>query len=657
MLIRIKKGKWGYYNTETGTIIDCQYDYVEDFVGEYAVVGLFSTETLDFGGSIATVDSSGRTIIDSSGNRFLQPIYDEIHIDDGFAIIQYRKHTGTFDLKKRVFVGLNKQELPRIFQAYDFAVEIAPGDVLTFTNGRVHWFHNEKEIVGDFSNVFPLNDSFYVFCHGWDRYGIMDKEAHPILEPTYHSINLIAPNLAAAKNKRGNFGLEHGDHYEIFDISESVPKKTCSVTGVISWIGGNVFSVFAASSQYFCADLYKGDVLFLGPNRPDTTIKLEFDFYGPYENGHIEIIKDNKHGILDSKGAVFIPCVYDEILFHDGYFIVKNRTSPRAGVINQKGVFTIPIRDYQDIELTNDSNIVLVKKGVLGREKALYTLSGTNVYRNSKGQYEIIVPKPAPVSPQSIAADEEPRMEVPKRDYGSLIKGPFYQDGHYYVYFGARSAPWDLLFLGHHDKVYRKEILRYLNINGDLPNKRDVDAEGRIIVSCQGKEVPLASEFTYAGNWFGNYMKVLSDDKWGIMNEELKLVIDCRFEFIYGIEDNAAIGLQFDDLSKRWLTFVIDLETCDCIKIPFDGCYGFKNGVAIVFKKKVSTVYGLINTKGETILPCEYQYIPFLDEDRLSAMLEIEKEREDVFGYSRKELDEMYLDALEGDPNNSSNIE
>ena len=155
----------------------------------------------------------------------------------------------------------------------------------------------------------------------------------------------------------------------------------------------------------------------------------------------------------------------------------------------------------------------------------------------------------------------------------------------------------------------------------------------------------------------GNYMKVLSDDKWGIMNEELTLVIDCRFEFIYGIEDNAAIGLQFDDLSKRWLTFVIDLETCDCIKIPFDGCYGFKNGVAIVFKKKVSTVYGLINTKGETILPCEYQYIPFLDEDRLSAMLEIEKEREDVFGYSRKELDEMYLDALEGDPNNSSNIE
>ena len=288
MLIRIKEGKWGYYNTETGTIIDCQYDYVEDFVGEYAVVGLFSTETLDFGGSIATVDSSGRTIIDSSGNRFLQPIYDEIHIDDGFAIIQYRKHTGTFDLKKRVFVGLNKQELPRIFQAYDFAVEIAPGDVLTFTNGRVHWFHNEKEIVGDFSNVFPLNDSFYVFCHGWDRYGIMDKEARPILEPTYHSINLIAPNLAAAKNKRVNFGLEHGDHYEIFDISDTAPKKTCSVTGVISWIGGNVFSVFAASSQYFCADLYKGDVLFLGPNRPDTTIKLEYDFYGPYEKGHIE---------------------------------------------------------------------------------------------------------------------------------------------------------------------------------------------------------------------------------------------------------------------------------------------------------------------------------------------------------------------------------
>ncbi|GGA91513.1 WG repeat-containing protein [Mucilaginibacter rubeus] len=148
-----------------------------------------------------------------------------------------------------------------------------------------------------------------------------------------------------------------------------------------------------------------------------------------------------------------------------------------------------------------------------------------------------------------------------------------------------------------------------------------VNIDGEIVVPCIYDDiVPIEKDYnttwqrTYDGFSFGSsgYAAVLQNAKWGVINKQNQLILNCEFEKI--------------NCYSEGLFSIVKNEKCGCadldgnIIIPFGytHIYGFNNGYAVYYYAEItkytalrsvthnSPRYGVINKKGQIIIEANY---------------------------------------------------
>jgi hypothetical protein len=165
----------------------------------------------------------------------------------------------------------------------------------------------------------------------------------------------------------------------------------------------------------------------------------------------------------------------------------------------------------------------------------------------------------------------------------------------------------------------------------------------------------LPLEYTWASIWNGDYLPVIYNDNWGIINASFQAVSSFEYKRILGIQGNYAMAIDKEDgLCKLNL---LD-QTSERLEY---GCAVSKNNVMIIHKivkdnsrgyfRNEKYLYGLMDYSGTELIPCKYEDITF-------DGFETPDERDYVCddGYSQDELDAMYRDAFEDDPDAQWNI-
>jgi hypothetical protein len=634
MFIRIKKnGKWGYFNSANGTTIACDYYDAKDFTGGYAIVQSYRNNRHYWG------------VINESGKYVIKPRYDSIEFygDDVFKVELFN-HIGLWDVVSECFLGLNSQPLSEAYQKYDLAIELDSELVLVIQDKRgasktkfdAGWpitnecrlFFHEKEIIGDFTNVFPFNETFLLFTKNSFRFGLMKKDGCVVIEPDYVSFSFISNNLVLAC---------YGS-CDVFDISKDKAPKICTISGTVSLYKDTIYKITNKSSQKsFYADLSKGEVVFLTEKHPDKTLQLIYDYYGPYENGYIEVSSNGKYGAIDSNGALVVPCEYDaleykegegfvilrkdkknidiigEIYGHEfgiydpqkktiildckyqsitplvnGYSLVSESFT-KTGVINRDGVFTIRLDYHSSIELTQDPSVVLVSGDYYCK------LSGERVFKNKRGEY---IPLPngtrvcSGIQTEGITIiqgiDDVYSKKGAINDDGQIVIPLLFDDQFDIQPFKGAVATINLLQRLPHSFSSYRQTRYYCRIN----------ANGSFVLHYRGGIVEIkASPILFVFDFEGDVARAFNGDKWGLISPDGKTIAPFLYDWIFPFRNH--------------LAFVTVKETC-----------------------------GLINDKGEEIIIPQYHNLRQIGKS----------------SFSSKEGSFTIESVIDGFPQNGSNI-
>lgn len=126
--------------------------------------------------------------------------------------------------------------------------------------------------------------------------------------------------------------------------------------------------------------------------------------------------------------------------------------------------------------------------------------------------------------------------------------------------------------------------------------------------------------------FLGDFAKVESNDKVGLINKELELVFDTAYQELGQFSSNL-INAKIRD---RWY-FFNNLEQA-VFDTSFDKASSYDDGVATVKKEK----YGAIDTLGNLIIPFEYEYLRYEGRNDNGDQIFMFCNQEDYFFYGAK---------------------
>jgi hypothetical protein len=147
----------------------------------------------------------------------------------------------------------------------------------------------------------------------------------------------------------------------------------------------------------------------------------------------------------------------------------------------------------------------------------------------------------------------------------------------------------------------------------------------------------------------------MKDNAWGIIDIKFNAVSSFEYSCILGIKGNNAIAMK-----KDGTLYKLDLQTYTSLGVQYS--YSEMNSKFIViikkliedrgyFSNKEKYLYGIIDFAGNEIIECKYDNITF-------DGFKLPEERSYIYdeGYSDDELESMYRDAFEDDPDAQWNI-
>ena len=138
--------------------------------------------------------------------------------------------------------------------------------------------------------------------------------------------------------------------------------------------------------------------------------------------------------------------------------------------------------------------------------------------------------------------------------------------------------------------------------------KRSINLSGQIQINKEKKKIFLPDNYDWACDFGHGGIRVLKNSKWGILNQKLKLVVPCAYD---GIEPIC------NGLFKYWESDrigLINIENGEIGKAQYKSIVLCRNGFweieRIVDDTWAETDrYGIINKKGELILPTQFSDI------------------------------------------------
>lgn len=306
----------------------------------------------------------------------------------------------------------------------------------------------------------------------------------------------------------------------------------------------------------------------------------KYDKLYDFHEGLAKVCKNDKYGFIDKLGYEIIPCIYDEARDFDlGVSIVEK--GEKTGVINKYGKMVIPCK-YDNINSFGKDSLAVA---FLNEKSGFIDLEGN-----------IVIP-----------------FNYDYCDNFSEGLAAVCQDGLY----GFINKKGELIIPCQYTGIYNGygfcDGLVGVSIDGGIDGALDdkwgyIDKTGKIVI-------PFQEGLT--GTPFSS----------GLSMRQRAGVTSSFYQYVFSLIREMAFINQKGELVSEYFD-VRDIE-------------GFRNGYCVV--KDISGWYGLINTRGEFVIPCKYSFIVNGFDDKYVVV-----SLNDKYGMARKETGEVVIPIIYG---------
>jgi len=267
------------------------------------------------------------------GTLFVPQVYDGIFNDGGNLIIVEKNG------KKGVINSEGKQIVPL---EYD-GVEVAHG----------------KNDCGGLIEVHKINKNADS-THGEKRkyYGLYNSDGSVLIQcdkNDYESINIQSNK---GYGYEGLAEVHVFEKLEIDSIYDMVFQKQAN--GI-----DNEIDYVLKSIKY--TRLTKSGVLL-----ENGTLNTSYDDYRIYGKGLITVRKNNKEGLLNKKGEIIIPVIYDDLKPYANNMVEVKLDGKGRGLLDVKGKKIVPIGRYKSLDV-NPERVIVENSN---RQKGVLSLNG-----------------------------------------------------------------------------------------------------------------------------------------------------------------------------------------------------------------------------------------------------------------------------------------
>ncbi|WP_396209284.1 WG repeat-containing protein [Flavobacterium sp.] len=224
----------------------------------------------------------------------------------------------------------------------------------------------------EYDNIFPLNNGKFIVSK-YKKYGVIDLLGINIIPITYDCIEFTGNNFILKLGKKYGVFNDQGEKIIdfIFDtitstennnfiVSKDISKNKTTF-GLINSKGEGIFDAIYSSILEINPSIFKvslGGFSYL-INEKEAIISQKYESIDPLDFSAVSkntlLVKNkNKSGIINSKGELVIPLLYEDIEFAGDYFIVSNnlpKIGIQYGIIDIKGKVILPIK-YKTIIYT-----------------------------------------------------------------------------------------------------------------------------------------------------------------------------------------------------------------------------------------------------------------------------------------------------------------
>lgn len=276
-----KNGLYGYVDTEGKVVIPLIYDSVKSFENGIACI---------------TIDKK-YGVIDINGNAVLEPKYDHISIYwDGIIAVQQDEKWGIFDKK-------GKQIVPFIYDS--FHAYNCDGYAEVGQNGKCGLIDQNGKLVVplEYESVSFFNDDGYAEASLGKRKKVLIGHDGKILKGFSNLLFGFTEGLAAVK-KKGKWGYIDRTGVEI------IPPQYADVTGFSNGLArvmdrNGKCGFIDKQNNAVIAFIYDWTYTFNGKNHTGVVNGFNPIFHPP---------GPRKEGLIDRKGSILLPVVYDDVI-------------------------------------------------------------------------------------------------------------------------------------------------------------------------------------------------------------------------------------------------------------------------------------------------------------------------------------------------------
>jgi hypothetical protein len=320
------KGKWGYMNADGQMVLPAQYDYADDFAGDYAVVAK--------GNQPCIINKKGKAIIDTGLYQFISPVSEGLA-----AVTDYQKHKFFINMLGKKVITLSdsiyevrkfKNGLAVVSKQLDMHETKFGRDISTL-GYRFGFMDMTGKMVTDFvfDDADDMRNGIAKIKQGI-LFGLLDSTGTIIRKPTYNNIGNFNEGLAVADvngkygyiNTKGDLVIPATFEYA-YDFSEGLAgiwstKKYGYINASGTLIIPATFDQIKPFSEGRAAILKEGKWGFIDKTGT-LVLRNVFDNASVFKEGKCAVLLKRYWGFIDMRGALIIPADFDAVgSFEDG---------------------------------------------------------------------------------------------------------------------------------------------------------------------------------------------------------------------------------------------------------------------------------------------------------------------------------------------------
>ena len=557
-----RKGElWGLINIQTSRITKAEFVDLSPGEGDL----LIARKKLP--GSIRIQAGC----INTAGKEIIPFQYEALRVTSFRAIVSvrngYRFKKGLIDLENKILIPLQYQNIYPL-GTLRYGVENVDGKTAIFSE-------DGKQITNFLIDSISTFKKDLAVIYQNQRQGLIDRQGQIRLEPTFREITV---------NDDGSVNTRQADSWLVLNGENSLLRQINADS--VHMLGGNLMKIknggkFQLTNEEF------------NPVSPDL-----FDDLGDLENNKILFRKENKTGLINSKGAVIVKSVYNDLILDKNFM----RASVRAGGNNRWVVLdslgnAITQKSYETIEKYNNAYFPVKNRGYWGalddqgkeiiacvHDSLIQQLNNLVVVK-FKGKYGIINLK-------------EDWIVTPQPNRLQLINDDLYFEKNSRTIF-LKSLKGDVIYFSDNPlEVKADHLLEYLP-SGEIWK---IDFHGiianRFTTPENVEEVFPESE---------GFRAIKRDSRYGFVDSQGRLRIANRYEDVKEFHQSLAAA----KIRGKW--GFINKEDKIAIQPVYDEVTSFANDHALVQQKNL---FGLVDTHGKLILPVRYDSISIISNER-----------------------------------------